>query len=93
MSVLSPSADHSTNSVQIGDTACVKAGWHEGFVGCITKIRWLAGTLKIVGKLADFRSHHIEMPVTSVEFTPDSCVLRFSADCGYDVRKDDPVWL
>ena len=29
--------------------------------------------------------------MTSVEFTPDSCALQFSADRGYDVRKDDPV--
>ena len=91
LSVLSPSADHSTDSVQIGNTAHIKAGWHEGFVGCITEIRWLAGTLKIVGQLADFCSHHVEVPVTSVEFMPDSSALRFSADRGYDVRKDDPI--
>ena len=91
MSVLSPSADHSTDSVQISDTVRIKAGWHEGFVGCVTEIRWLAGTLTIVGKLADFRSHHVEVPVTSVEFMPDSRALRFSADRGYNVRKDDPV--
>ena len=29
--------------------------------------------------------------MTCVEFTPDSRALRFTADRGYDVRKDDPV--
>jgi ribosomal protein L24 len=86
-----PFVDHSSDSVQIGDTACIKTGLHEGFVGCVTEIKRLAGTLTIVGKLAKSCSHHVEVPVMSVEFVPSSCALRFTADHGYDVRTDDPV--
>lgn len=89
--VLTPAADHSTDSVQVGDTAEVKSGSHEGFSGRITQVNRLAGTLNIIGLHSPFRGRQVEVPLTCVDFTPDHRALRFTADRGYDVRQGDPV--
>lgn len=66
----------------------VLTGPHERDSGIAIEVQRLVGTVKFV---VHHSSRQIEVPLTSVKFTPDPHALRFTADRGYDVRKGDHV--
>ncbi|KIJ09590.1 hypothetical protein PAXINDRAFT_157857 [Paxillus involutus ATCC 200175] len=87
-----PSAQESPNVIEVGDSAHVWSGIHASSQGTVKSVQHATGLIRLRLVCSPYRTPGtIDVPLSSVAFTPPANALRFSAATNYNVRVGNHV--